>query len=65
MQEIPLEILYQIYDELDLKSKINLRQTNKYYYKELRIIDLYNIPEKYRKRLNDKILKQYKDIKYL
>ena len=57
----------EILPRLDLKSILNLLSVCHFFYDNLCIIDLYQIDEKLRKKLNDTILKQNKFInaKYL
>ena len=65
LNDIPLEILQIIFDKLDFKSQIIFKQQCKYFYGQLRIYDLYNIDKKYKEKLNDNILKNFKYTKYL
>lgn len=60
MEIIPLEIFHLIFEELDLKSKLQFQSTNHYLFNTLIITDLYHIEKKYLKRLTDKILRQAK-----
>ena len=65
MENLPGELLQHISDFLDTKSQILFRSTNKLNYNMIRITDLYKIPKKYRKKLDDQVLKLYPYVKYL
>lgn len=65
MDVLPLELIQYMFDYLIFKDQINLKSLSKNYYHSLRIYDLYNIPEKYKDKLSDEILKNYSYIKYL
>ena len=65
MENLPAEILQYICDFLDAMSQIIFRTINRLNYSVIRITDLYHIPEKYRRRLNDNILRKYQYVKYL
>src|SRR3990172_9676971 len=52
----------KILDGSDFLTQIRLTQVAKYLHDNLRITDFYNIGEKYRKLLNDNILKGYPHI---
>lgn len=62
---MPPEIWQMILDYCDFLSKIRLRQICKSLYVHMRIVDFYNIEDKYVENLNDDILKQHSYIKYL
>src|SRR5439155_584370 len=65
MDTLYLDLLNLIFNKLDFLNQIRLKQVCKFYYNNLHIIDLYNIDYKYKKLLNDEILKNYHYIKYL
>ena len=54
-----IELWEIICDKIDFRSKIRLRQVNRYLYYNLNIYDFYNIPDYYRKLLTNDILKQH------
>ncbi len=54
-----------IFNKLDLLSQLRFRITCTYFYNNIHVTDLYNIPKIYKDRLNDKIIKQYKHLKLL
>ena len=54
---LPLEIWQKIHDKLDFKSKCLMSLSCGLFRNGLMIIDLFDIDEKYLKRLNDKVLK--------
>lgn len=65
MENLPSELLQHISDFLDTRRQIYFRMTNRLNYNGIRITDLYHIPKKYRRKLNDNILKQHPHTKYL
>ena len=65
IQLIYLDVIQIIFDKLDFLSQIRFRQTCKYFYDNLQVVDFYNIDYTFREKLTDKILKNYPDIKYL
>ena len=64
MYDLPLELYQIILEQLKFRSQIRIRLLSRKLYK-LEIYDFYNIPQKYIKRLSDKILKLYPFIKKL
>ena len=62
---IPLDNFKEIFLLCDFLTQIRFRQTCKFLYNFLQIIDFYNIETKYLTKLNEDILKNYKYIKYL
>jgi hypothetical protein len=65
MNDLPLELIQYIFDFLDFESQMKFRVVCKGCYIGLRIYDFYNIPEKYKTRLNNIILKNFPYLKYL
>jgi hypothetical protein len=59
------DIWHIVFSYLNLKYQIRLRNTCKKFYKDLQIIDLYNIDEKYIKRITNDIIQQHKHLKLL
>ena len=53
---LPIEIWMKIFTELDFESKLSMISACNYFRISLWITDLYNIPEKYIKKLTDKVL---------
>src|SRR3972149_11930314 len=62
---IPKDIIQIISNYCDFLSQIRLSQVNSYFHKNIQIENFRNIPKKYLKLLNDNILLNYKNIKYL
>ena len=56
-----IDIIKEIFNNLNLKYQIYITQCNKYFNNNLHIIDLYNIDKKYIDKLNDDILQNYKN----
>ena len=65
MDTLPFELIQFIFDYLNFKDQINFKSLSKDYFNKLRIYDLYDIPKKYKDKLNDEILKKFPYIKYL
>ena len=65
MNYLSLEIVQLIYNFLNFEDQIKFRLLKKNYYEGLRIYNFYHIPEKYKKKLNDNILKNFIHVKYL
>jgi hypothetical protein len=59
------DVLKLIFNKLDILSQLRLRQTCKYFYQFLLVIDLYNINSKSRHKLTDTIIQQYKSLEQL
>jgi len=62
---LPLEIWYLIFEYIKFSTKVKIKSTCKYLYKNLDIIDFYNIDDRLRLKLNNKILSKYKNIQSL
>lgn len=54
-----------IFDNLDIKSQLQLRATCREFRSRLQIIDLFNIPEEIAQRLNDNIISLYPNLQLL
>src|ERR1700758_3818409 len=65
MDKLPLELIQFIFDFLEFKSQMIFRKICKDYYQNLRVYGFLNIPYKNVQKLNDRILKKFKHLKYL
>ena len=67
MKKLPIEIMFEIIKNCDFLSKIKFGSINKYYYKNIKITDLLNIPKYCTENLNNKIIRQskFKNLKKL
>jgi F-box domain len=63
--KFPLDVWYLILGKFDFLSQIRLRQVCKYFYHHLEIHDFYDIPDKFKNRLSDEILKNYYFARFL
>ena len=62
---IHLDIIKEIFNNLNTKCQIRFIQTSKYFNTNLQIIDLYYIDQATREKLSDKILINYKQVEKL
>ena len=62
---LPLEVWQIIFDHADFLTQIRLKRVCHDFYHTLRITNLYNILEKYLRKLTDSILKSYPYVKKL
>lgn len=65
MDQIPLELIQEIFFDLDSLSQIRFRCSNKLFYEKLHIHDFDDIPYKYQDKLSDEILSLYPFIRKL
>ena len=59
MNALSIELIQLIFDFLNFHDQINFKSLNRHYHYKLKEYDLYNIPRRFKDKLNDQILKNY------